>query len=62
MPIMGVTEIARRLDVSRQYAHRLTQPDDFPEPLGRVTAGAIYRTEDIERWIVEHYPEKRSGR
>lgn len=45
-----------------QYAHRLTRQDDLPEPFGRVTAGVIYRTEDIERWIAEHYPEKKSGR
>ncbi len=53
-PIMGITEIAKRLGVSRQYAHRLTRRLDFPAPLGRITAGAVYRTEDVERWIAQH--------
>ncbi len=51
---MGITEIAKRLGVTRQYAHRLTRLPDFPVPLGRITAGAVYRTEDVERWIAEH--------
>ena len=49
--LVGLTEVAEMLGLSRQRVHRITQThEDFPEPLGRLRAGLIWRKSDIERW------------
>jgi predicted DNA-binding transcriptional regulator AlpA len=54
--LVGLTEIAAMFGVSRQYADRLARSDGFPQPEAVITAGRIWRREDIERWA------QRSGR
>jgi len=52
--LMGVTEVAKRLDVSRQRVHQLRSKPDFPEPVAMLAAGPIWESKDIEDWIAEH--------
>lgn len=51
--LMGVTEIAELLGVTRQRVHQLRQLADFPKPTVTLAAGAIWLREDIERWAIE---------
>jgi predicted DNA-binding transcriptional regulator AlpA len=52
--LLGTAEIAELLNVSRQYVDRLSRRDPtFPGPLGRTTAGRIWRRDDIEAWAKE---------
>ena len=48
--LMGITEIARLLGVSRQRAHQLAHGEDFPEPVAVLAAGPIWETTQIEAW------------
>jgi prophage regulatory protein len=48
--LVGLTEIAALLGVSRQYADRLARQDGFPAPEAVITAGRIWKREDIEAW------------
>ena len=52
--LMGLTEVAALLGVSRQRAHQLAKRDDFPEPTARLAAGLIWQAEDVERWARDH--------
>ena len=55
--LMGVTEVAKRLGVSRQRVHQLRQSPEFPEPAATLAAGPIWESDDVEKWIVEHRTE-----
>lgn len=46
-------DIARRLGVSRERVRQLAQRDDFPEPLGRLGRGQVWRWADVEAWAHE---------
>jgi predicted DNA-binding transcriptional regulator AlpA len=48
--LVGLTEIAGILGVSRQYADRLVRTEGFPRPEAVITAGRIWRREDVEHW------------
>ena len=48
--LMGTTEIARLLGVSRQRVDQLTAVPGFPEPIATIAAGRIWQREDIVRW------------
>ena len=54
--LVGTSEIADLLGVSRQRVHQLTARDDFPEPLARLQAGAIWDREAVLAWIRTHRP------
>src|SRR5215207_5014425 len=51
--LMGSSEIATLLGVSRQRVHQLAQREDFPVPVARLAAGPIWESADIERWARE---------
>jgi predicted DNA-binding transcriptional regulator AlpA len=51
--LMGTTEIAQLLGVSRQRAGQLAATEGFPEPIARLAAGPIWRRADVERWARE---------
>ncbi|MFP5255595.1 MAG: hypothetical protein ACLGI8_07065 [Acidimicrobiia bacterium] len=53
MDLMGVTEIADLLSVSRQRADQLSRAEGFPEPIGEIAAGRIWERADVERWARE---------
>jgi len=48
--LMGLTEIARLLGVSRQRAHQLTRSDGFPAPTVQLASGPVWETKDVEEW------------
>ncbi len=55
--LMGLTEIARLLGVSRQRADRIIKEDpEFPTPDAIITAGRIWKRADVEAWA------RRTGR
>jgi predicted DNA-binding transcriptional regulator AlpA len=50
--LMGVSEIAELLDVTRQRVNQLVQTDPtFPEPEAELAAGRIWIRSDIEAWV-----------
>ena len=60
--LVGVTEIAKILGVSRQRADQITrQFDDFPAPEVTLSTGRVWRRIAVERWIA-HHPERKPGR
>ena len=50
---VGTAEIGDLFGVSRQRVYQLTSSPDFPEPVARLKAGAIWRTADVVRWAEE---------
>ncbi len=55
--VMGASEIAERLRVTRQRAYQITGRRDFPEPIAHLAMGQVWDTEDVEAWIRERRPE-----
>lgn len=51
--LVGLTEIATLLGVSRQRVHQLASQPDFPEPRARLSAGLVWNLDDIELWARE---------
>lgn len=49
--LMGLQEIEKRLGVSRQRVHQLTEQASFPAAYDVIKAGRIWLAEDIEAWI-----------
>lgn len=47
---MGVAEIARMLGVTTQRVDQLARLEAFPKPVAVLSAGRIWRREDIEAW------------
>lgn len=54
MELVGVTEIATLLGVSRQRADQVTRIKGFPKPVSELASGRIWRKRDVERWIEKH--------
>jgi predicted DNA-binding transcriptional regulator AlpA len=49
--LVGITEIAEILSISRQRVYQLLESDDsFPEPVAVISAGRIWRRRDVEVW------------
>lgn len=48
---LGMPEIAKLLDCSRQWVHQLTQRDHFPEPDATVGGRPLWRQATIQRWM-----------
>ena len=48
--LVGLTEIARRLGISRQRAHVHAKRPDFPRPVDGLAQGRIWRAIDVEKW------------
>jgi hypothetical protein len=49
--LVGVTEIAAMLDVSRQRADQLSRTKGFPEPVADLAHGRVWETEAVVAWI-----------
>jgi hypothetical protein len=45
--VVGATEAARMLGVSRQRLYRLAERDDVPPPMGQLAAGPVWLTNSI---------------
>lgn len=48
--LVGVTEIADRLGVTRQRASAITERADFPKPIGTARAGRYWTAESVDRF------------
>ena len=48
--LVGVTEIAEMLGISRQRAHQLTRAEGFPAPVAELSAGRIWNRDEVEEW------------
>jgi predicted DNA-binding transcriptional regulator AlpA len=51
--VMGLTEVAEYLGITRQRVHQLARSETFPKPIAHLRAGLIWRTVDIELWAEE---------
>ncbi|MFI5888932.1 helix-turn-helix transcriptional regulator [Actinoplanes sp. NPDC051513] len=60
--LVGAHEIRLRLgSVSRQRVHQITNYSHFPKPIAELEQGKVWRTEDVEAWILAHRPKNRSA-
>ena len=51
--IVGVTEIAERLSVSREWANTLVDRKGFPEPIAEMAMGRCWDLLEVEAWARE---------
>ena len=54
--IVGPSEMAELLGVTRRTVARYMKRPDFPGPLGRIAASPFWRRCDIEKWGKEQLP------
>ena len=54
--LASIAEIAEMLGVTKRTAYRYIERADFPEPLGRVSAGPIWLRADVQAWGKKHLP------
>lgn len=57
LDLMGISEIAERLGVTKSRADQISRERGFPEPAARLRMGIIWQTSDVERWIAKHRPQ-----
>ena len=50
MDLIGITEVGRILEVSKQRAYQLSQVDGFPKPAATLATGRVWKRADVERW------------
>jgi predicted DNA-binding transcriptional regulator AlpA len=49
--LLGVTEVASLLGISRQRVQQLSETDlDFPKPTAFLARGRVWAKEDVEQW------------
>jgi hypothetical protein len=51
--LMGVTEIAALLNVSRQRAQQIAKTKGFPDPYDTLAMGPVWMKVDVEKWARE---------
>ena len=54
--LVGLTEIAAMLGVSKQRADQLSRKPDFPPPVANLSSGRVWETRSIQAWA------RRAGR
>ncbi len=60
--LVGLSEIATMLGVTRQRASQLVRDyGDFPPPVAELAAGRVWETAAVETWAKAH-PERPPGR
>jgi prophage regulatory protein len=60
--LVGVAEVARMLDVSKQRVSQLARDyEDFPSAEVELASGRVWKRSSIESWIRKH-PARRPGR
>jgi hypothetical protein len=55
--LVGVSEIADILAVTRQRAHQLTKRSDFPAPVEQLAAGPVWTRQSLEHFIEEWHSD-----
>jgi hypothetical protein len=56
--LVGLSEVAELLDVHKRTAQEYVNRPDFPEPLGRVAAGRVWRKDDVVAWAETQRPRR----
>jgi len=56
-PLLGLAELAERLEVSRQRAWTITGRPDFPDPVARLKATPVWTAGSVRRFL-EAWPRK----
>lgn len=56
-PLLGVAELAERLEVSRQRAWTIAGRSDFPQPVARLRATPVWTAGSVRRFL-ESWPRK----
>jgi predicted DNA-binding transcriptional regulator AlpA len=59
--LMGVTEIAELLGLSRQRCDQLSRMKGFPDPVAELSSGRVWNTDDVERWAQEAGRQRSEG-
>ena len=60
--LVGITEIAGMLGVSRQRVYQLIDAyPDFPAPQVELSSGKVWSRDDVAAWTSRH-PDRRPGR
>jgi len=49
--LVGISEIAAILGVSRKRAHALARRNDFPEPIARLASGSVWTRPSIDPFV-----------
>ena len=58
--LVGVAEVARMLNVSRQRVDEIVRTyDDFPQPEVKLDAGRIWSRTAVEDWLAAHQDRPR---
>ena len=52
--LMGTSEVAALLGLSRQRVLKIAERADFPRPLAVLKMGNVWRGDDIRHWVSEH--------
>jgi len=55
--VMGLSEIAQRLGISKTYARELSKQRGFPAGT-KLNQGWVWSAADIEAWVAKHRPAK----
>jgi predicted DNA-binding transcriptional regulator AlpA len=54
--LVGFTEVAQLLTVAESTAARYIKRPDFPEPVGRLARGHVWRRRDVDSWAKRTLP------
>ncbi|MGD0713097.1 MAG: helix-turn-helix domain-containing protein [Gaiellaceae bacterium] len=54
--LASVKEVAEICGVGRRTAARYVDRDDFPDPMGTLGVGRVWRRRDVERWAARMLP------
>jgi predicted DNA-binding transcriptional regulator AlpA len=60
--VIGVTEVAEIMGVSKQRASELTKRANFPQPIARLALGPVWPKRNIEAWNEANPRRGKSGR
>ena len=60
-PLVGISEIAKIVSVTRQRALEVSRRPDFPRPLAVLAAGPVWNRHAVARFL-ERWPRRRTGR
>jgi predicted DNA-binding transcriptional regulator AlpA len=60
--VVGLSEIAESLGVTKRTAVRYATRPDFPKPLARLRAGIVWKRDDVDVWAAKTLPLPRTGR
>lgn len=54
--IVGLSEIAELLGVTKRTVQRYQEREDFPAPLGTLAGGRVWREADVRKWAEKTLP------